>query len=93
MEHNLERFKEMNKVSDTVWENSNIAQKACWSQQGFTRQKKLLDEMDNGVFNQVTNVACLPVNSKVFVLYAGWALGILSKNFLIQPLTVSQSAV
>ena len=57
MEHNLEIPKEINKVSDTVWEEFQHRTKGMLSQQGFT--DKNLDEMDNGVFNQVTNVACL----------------------------------
>ena len=48
------------KISDVVWEIPQTYKKGMLVPARIYATKKLLDGMDNGVFNQVTNVACLP---------------------------------
>ena len=51
---------EMKKISDYIWEISPEYKKGMNVPARIYASKKLLDEMDAGVFEQVTNVACLP---------------------------------
>ena len=51
---------EMEKISDYIWEISPEYKKGMNVPARIYASKKLLDEMDAGVFEQVTNVACLP---------------------------------
>ena len=50
----------MKKVSDVVWEVSPDYKKGMNVPARIYASEKLLKEMDEGVFAQVTNVACLP---------------------------------
>src|SRR3989338_1925524 len=47
-------------VSDVVWEIPTTFKEGMNVPARIYATKKLLDGMDYGVFNQVTNVACLP---------------------------------
>lgn len=60
MRPEIERPKEINKVNDYVWEIPTTHKKGMNVPARVYASKQLLDQMDNGVFNQVTNVACLP---------------------------------
>ena len=60
MEQNFERPKDIKQVSGTVWEIPTSFKEGMLVPARIYATKKLLNEMDNGVFNQVTNVACLP---------------------------------
>lgn len=60
MEQISERPKDIKKVSDVVWEIPSSYKKGMLVPARIYATKKLLAEMDDGVFNQVTNVACLP---------------------------------
>ncbi|MDO8642677.1 MAG: RtcB family protein [Candidatus Woesearchaeota archaeon] len=48
------------KISDEVWEIPTSYKKGMLVPARIFATKKLLDQMDAGVFDQVTNVACLP---------------------------------
>ena len=50
----------MKQVDKTVWEIPASYKKGMLVPARIYATKKLLAEMDDGVFNQVTNVACLP---------------------------------
>ena len=60
MQQNFEKPKEINQVGKTIWEIPTSYKKGMLVPARIYATKKLLDEMDAGVFNQVTNVACLP---------------------------------
>jgi tRNA-splicing ligase RtcB len=62
MEQNFEKPKasEIKQVDKTIWEIPTNYKKGMLVPARIYATKKLLDEMDAGVFNQVTNVACLP---------------------------------
>jgi|TARA_Y100000310_G_scaffold228798_2_gene231120 tRNA-splicing ligase RtcB len=51
---------ELKQVSDVVWEIPKSYKKGMNVPARIYGTKKLIDAMDPGVFNQVTNVACLP---------------------------------
>lgn len=51
---------ELKQVSDVVWEIPATYKKGMNVPARIYGTKKLIDAMDPGVFNQVTNVACLP---------------------------------
>ena len=48
------------RVNNTVWEIPISYKKGMLVPAHIYATEKLLKEMDEGVFNQVTNVACLP---------------------------------
>jgi len=48
------------KISDVVWEIPQTYKKGMLVPARIVATKKLMEEMDKGVFEQVTNVACLP---------------------------------
>ena len=52
--------KEMKKVTDFIWELPASFKKGMNVPARIYASKKLLDAMDRGVFDQVSNVACLP---------------------------------
>tara|TARA_Y100000310_G_scaffold144893_3_gene144193 strand:- start:17272 stop:18798 length:1527 start_codon:yes stop_codon:yes gene_type:complete len=52
--------KELQKVTDTVWELPTSYKQGMNVPARIIATKKLLDGMDAGVFDQVTNVACMP---------------------------------
>jgi len=60
MEQVSERPKDIKQISDVIWEVPTSYKKGMLVPARIYATKKLLAEMDNGVFNQVTNVACLP---------------------------------
>ena len=60
MEQNFEKPKDIKKVAETIWEIPTSYKIGMLVPARIYATKKLLDEMDAGVFNQVTNVACLP---------------------------------
>ena len=60
MERNFEKPKDVKQVSDVIWEIPTTYKKGMLVPARIYATKKLFDEMDAGVFNQVTNVACLP---------------------------------
>ena len=52
---------QLKRVSDTVWEIPRSLQGGgCSCRPGSSPRKKLIDAMDDGVYDQITNVACLP---------------------------------
>jgi tRNA-splicing ligase RtcB len=55
-----EKPKEIRQISETVWEVPTSHKKGMLVPARIYATKKLLQDMDAGVFNQVTNVACLP---------------------------------
>ena len=60
MEQVSGRPKDIKQVNDVVWEIPPSYKKGMLVPARIYATKKLLAEMDDGVFNQVTNVACLP---------------------------------
>ncbi len=60
MEQNFEKPKDIKKVSDVIWEIPTSFKKGMLVPARIYATEKLLEGMDAGVFNQVTNVACLP---------------------------------
>lgn len=52
--------KDIKKVNDYVWEIPPTYKKGMNVPARIIASKKLLEAMDPGVFDQVTNVACLP---------------------------------
>jgi len=52
--------KELKQVTDTVWEIPKTYKKGMNVPARIYASRKLLEQMDAGVFEQVTNVACLP---------------------------------
>ena len=60
MERNFEKPKDIKQVSETTWEIPTSFKKGMLVPARIYATKKLLDGMDAGVFNQVTNVASLP---------------------------------
>jgi len=56
----IERPKEINQINDYVWEIPMSHKKGMLVPARIYASKQLIDRMDNGVFDQVTNVACLP---------------------------------
>ncbi|MEW6062986.1 MAG: RtcB family protein [Nanoarchaeota archaeon] len=52
--------KEINQISEVVWELPKSYKKGMQVPARIYATKKLLQEMDAGVFEQITNVACLP---------------------------------
>ena len=75
MQQNFEKPKEINKVSKTIWEIPTSFKKGMLVPARIYATKKLLDEMDAGVFNQVTNVACLPGIQKYSFCMPDWHWG------------------
>tara|TARA_Y100000031_G_C8226437_1_gene388606 strand:+ start:632 stop:2104 length:1473 start_codon:yes stop_codon:yes gene_type:complete len=55
-----ERPKEINQISDYIWEVPKSHKKGMLVPARIYASKNLIEQMDNGVFDQVTNVACLP---------------------------------
>ena len=60
MEQTSGRPKDIKQISDVVWEIPTSYKKGMLVHARIYATKKILAEMDDGVFNQVTNVACLP---------------------------------
>ena len=56
----VELPKDIKEVSEAVWEIPTSYKQAMNVPARIIATKKLLDQMDQGVFDQVTNVACLP---------------------------------
>jgi len=54
------RPKDIKQISDVIWEIPQSFKKGMLVPARIYATKKLLAEMDDGVFNQLTNVACLP---------------------------------
>ena len=59
MQQNFEKPKDVKQISDVIWEIPTTFKKGMLVPARIYATKKLFDEMDAGVFNQVTNVACL----------------------------------
>jgi len=51
---------EMKEVEKCIWEIPTSYKKGMLVPARIYGTKKIVDAMDDGVFNQVTNVACLP---------------------------------
>ena len=52
--------KEIKKISDVIWELPTSYKKGMLVPARIFATKSLLQGMDAGVFDQITNVACLP---------------------------------
>ena len=50
----------LEKISDTKWQIPTSAKKGMLVPAQIIASKKIVDEMDNHVFDQITNVATLP---------------------------------
>ena len=50
----------LKKVSDVVWELPTSYKKGMLVPARIYGTKKIIDQLDEGVYKQVTNVACLP---------------------------------
>jgi len=53
-------IKEIKKISDTIWEIPKTYKKGMRVPARIIASEKLVKEMDEGVYDQVTNVATLP---------------------------------
>ena len=51
---------ELKQISDVIWELSTLYKKGMLVPARIIATKELIDAMDGGVFNQISNVACLP---------------------------------
>ncbi len=51
---------ELKKISDVIWELPTSYKKGMLVPARIIANKELIEAMDGGVFNQVTNVATLP---------------------------------
>lgn len=82
--------KEIKQVSEVVWEVPTTYKKGMNVPARIYATKKLLDGMDSGVFEQVTNVACLPgIQNHAFCMPDGhWGLS--SNNLVLDTKTGSQ---
>jgi len=69
--------KEIKKINETTWEIPKSYKKGMNVPARIIATKKLLDKMDPGVFDQVTNVACLPGIQKYAICHADghWGYG------------------
>jgi tRNA-splicing ligase RtcB (3'-phosphate/5'-hydroxy nucleic acid ligase) len=67
----------LEQVSDNVWEIPTSFKEGMHVPARIYASKKLLDQMDRGVFEQVTNVACLPgiVRYSYAMADAHWGYG------------------
>ena len=52
--------KELKQISDVIWELPKTFKKGMLVPARIIANKELIQSMDAGVFNQVSNVACLP---------------------------------
>lgn len=52
--------KELKRITDTIWEVPTTFKQGMQVPARIYATEKLIREMDDGVFNQVTNVATLP---------------------------------
>ncbi len=52
--------KEIKQISEAVWELPQSYKEGMRVPARFIATKKILEAMDAGVFDQITNVACLP---------------------------------
>lgn len=52
--------KELKKITDTIWEVPTTFKQGMHVPARIYATEKIVREMDDGVFNQVTNVATLP---------------------------------
>ncbi|HLG23621.1 MAG TPA: RtcB family protein [Candidatus Nanoarchaeia archaeon] len=79
MEQNFDKPKgsDLKQVDKTIWEIPTTFKKGMLVPARIYATKKLLDSMDAGVFNQVTNVACLPgIQKYAFCMPDGhWGYG------------------
>src|SRR3989338_4662278 len=53
-------FKDLKKINDNVWEIPKTFKQGMHVPARIFASEKIAREMDEGVYNQVTNVACLP---------------------------------
>ncbi len=53
-------FKDLKKISDNIWEIPKTFKQGMLVPARIYASEKIAREMDEGVYNQVTNVACLP---------------------------------
>lgn len=69
--------KEIKKISDTVWEIPTSYKQGMQVPARIIATEQLLQNMDAGVFDQITNVACLPgIQSHAFCMPDGhWGYG------------------
>lgn len=60
MEEAIKMPEDIKKVNEVVWEVPISYKKGMLVPARIYATKKLLQEMDQGVFDQISNVACLP---------------------------------
>ena len=60
MEQKQNIQKEIKQISEVVWEIPQSYKQGMQVPARIYATKKLLHDMDTGVFDQITNVACLP---------------------------------
>ncbi len=70
-------FKDLKKISETVWEIPKTFKEGMHVPARIIATEKLAQEMDEGVYNQITNVACLPgIQKYAFCMPDGhWGYG------------------
>ena len=56
----MDTEKEIKKIDEVTWEIPVTYKKGMNVPARIIATKKLFNQMDEGVFNQITNVACLP---------------------------------
>ena len=65
----------VNRIADEVWEIPVSEKPGMLVPARVYATQTILQSMDRGVFDQVTNVACLP-GIQACPLHAGWPLGL-----------------
>ncbi len=63
----------VNRITDQIWEIPTSEKEGMRVPARIYATDTILSDMDRGVFEQVTNVACLP---GIRSLHAGWTLGV-----------------
>ena len=66
----------VNRLTDVIWEIPKTEKPGMLVPARIYGTEKILRAMDAGVFEQVTNVACLPGIQRYALLYAGRQLGL-----------------
>ena len=66
----------VHRISDQIWEIPTTEKDGMRVPARLYATESILSDMDRGVFEQITNVACLPASVDIGgALHAGWPLG------------------
>ena len=67
---------DLKQISDVIWELPMSYKKGMLVPARIIANKELIDSMDQGVFNQISNVACLPgIQKYAYCMPDGHILG------------------